>query len=174
MSLLFIPLAGLCDAARGGRFHNKLPSWYPLSLKIPANIVIASMYCTLIGWSWFSLILIAWFPLANQIFGTGNIFGKMLMGHSGYINGDDWERGMVTDNAWWSACLMGFYLTLPCIPVAVYLEDITWSIPSLAYMIATPLSGLVARKWFYQHWTYLEASRGTIAMYLSMLFLTLI
>jgi len=161
----FIIVAGYLDTAHGGSYHKHLPNWYPYSLKIPANTATASIYCYLIGWSWESAIFLVWFVAFKQFMGTGDIFGKMLMGHSGYeYNEDNWERGQITDNAWWSAALMGLYITAPCIPLAIYTQDLSWAAISIAYALATPAAGIMARNYADRNWSYIEKIRGWLAM----------
>lgn len=174
-TILTALLAGVCDAARGGKFHSLLPSWYKnpftgkqLSLKIPSMITIALLYNFTIGWTLWGCMFALWLPALAQIIGTGNWMGKLVRGHEVYVNGEGWERFQFTDNAWVASAFVGFLWSLPCLGLALFVNPL-WVVVSIMYTFSFPLAGIMSRKLIKpeDQWSSIEFLRSSCAMLLT-------
>ncbi len=155
LTLAFAILAGICSIAAGGAFHKMLPDWWPkfngkiISLKIPSQITLALMLCHLTGWNPWTLTLCIWMPFARQVWGTGNPFARMVLGHGHDKFKDDetpMEKWQITDNAWWSVVMLGNWYVLPAWAYAIFLNEPIWFALPIIFSFMFPLGGILGRK----------------------------
>lgn len=167
----FAILAGICSIAAGGAFHQMLPSWWPkffgrtISLKIPSQVTLALMLCHLTGWNPWTLTLCIWMPIARQVWGTGNPFARMVLGHDKFTDDDTpMEKWQITDNAWWSVAILGNWYVLPAWVYSYFLDPIWFALP-IIFSFTFPFAGILGRKkGGNKKWMSIEFSYWFLAM----------
>lgn len=172
--IFFTVLAGICSIAAGGAFHDKLPGWFPISLKIPSQITLALLCNHILDGNWWTLTLVLWMPFARQVFGTGNPLGKIIIGHTAHREGlalrgmteeDDLEKWQITNNAWWSVSMLGVWYVLPCIAYGIWLDPLWFLIP-IIIAVAFPMAGILSRKFKTDNqWMFIEFGYWSITMF---------
>lgn len=173
--LIIAGLCALCDMLRGGLFSRHIKHYIFISAKIPAMVMVASLYSVVIGATPWSLIFIAWLPIVSKICGTGNPIGKLVLGHSahaaflaakGIDPDEDWEKYQFTNNGWITSATLGLLWSAGAIPVAFLTGNYDWFLVVIAYGISFPLAGIITRKYFDKddRWLSIEGLRSGLAM----------
>ncbi len=170
IELIQIPLAAYCDWARGGggQWTRKILPF--VSHKHVWLFILANLYCNAIGYTWFSIIFIAWFTIGGTAFGTGDPVGKIVTGHSNHGNDNNksgkwekWQHIFKTDNAYTNHAILGGLWSLGAIPLVFI--DAAWLFVFISHVIGFYAAGFLIQLFpKSKRWQALEALRSGLTM----------